>query len=293
MTVARASGKNRMASTVAYPLWNVSLILYIRTEDSMLTVMSLTENFSMFVSSTEVDGIANWRSADPAQASKGNSEDTDEATWIRTCSRSQLLDMASPDALFADFAAAYATRDGHRLASTICPEPPAYDPARLYNFRNGINQYSVKTDLQYKLQYNPAIRLDKREAAAWLEIFVAFHKFVGSLLHAEEQQNVNRSMDADWARVYEEWKEVVHLISRGYSNGPFAAWTIPCLYVSGKYLRVFAIKADEALASQRDHGLGFGDLQEEDALDPSSQNEKLEDAARQINRIFGLCSGDR
>lgn len=200
------------------------------------------------------------------------------------------------DVLFDDFATAHSDPsgpNGYLLATTISPEAPRHDPGRLYNFRNSINQFSVRTDLQYKLQYNPGLALDKKEAAAWLDVFSQHHKFVGSLLAAEELQNVGRTNEADWARVYEEWKDVVNALFRGYQNGALAAWTIPCLYVAGRYLRIFAIKADDKTASQRDSGMGFGGMQEEDAFDPSSKNDKLEDAARQINRIFGLCVGDR
>lgn len=200
------------------------------------------------------------------------------------------------DVLFDDFATAHSDPsgpNGYLLATTISPEAPRHDPGRLYNFRNSINQFSVRTDLQYKLQYNPGLALDKKEAAAWLDVFAQHHKFVGSLLAAEELQNVGRTNEADWARVYEEWKDVVNALFRGYQNGALAAWTIPCLYVAGRYLRIFAIKADYKIASQRDSGLVFGGMQEEDAFDPSSKNDKLEDAARQINRIFGLCVGDR
>ena len=203
--------------------------------------------------------------------------------------------MANNNSLFDDFATAYALprEAGNILATTICPEPPQYDPGRLYNFRSSMKEFSVRTDLQYKIQYNPAIRLEKKEANAWIDVFTVYHKFVGTLLAAEELQNVGRTKDADWPKAYEEWKEVVNTLYRGYQSGAFPAWTIPCLYVAGKYLRVFAIKADEKIARHRDSGLAFGGIQEEDAFDPNSENEKLEDAARQINRIFGLCIGDR
>lgn len=201
--------------------------------------------------------------------------------------------MSGIDVMFDDFATAHADENGILIATTISPEPPKYDPGRLYNFRNGVNQFSVKTDLQYRLQYNPVLRLDKKEAGAWLEVFTAYHKFVGTLLAAEELQNVGRSQEADWSKVYEDWKEVVNALFRGYQGNHFMGWTIPCIYVAGRYLRIFAIKADESIASQRESGLAFSGITEEDAFDPSSSNEKLEDAARQINRVFGLCIGDR
>ncbi|KXT16235.1 hypothetical protein AC579_6933 [Pseudocercospora musae] len=204
--------------------------------------------------------------------------------------------MANSDVMFEDFALAHedpSGPNGYLLATTISPEPPKHDPGRLYNFRNSVSQFSVRTDLQYKLQYNPALSLDKKEANTWLDIFTIYHKFVGTLLAAEEAQNVGKTNEADWAKVYEEWKEFVNALIRAYQTGILAAWTIPCLYVAVKYLRVFAIKADEKTNSQRDNGLAFGGLQEEDAFDPSARNEKLEDAARQTNRIFSLCHGDR
>lgn len=204
--------------------------------------------------------------------------------------------MANTDIMFEDFALAYqdpSAGNGYLLATTISPEPPKHDLGRLYNFRHSVNQFSVRTDLQYRLQYHHSLHLDKKESATWLDIFTVYHKFVGSLLHAEELQNVGRTNDADWTKVYEEWREVATTLLRGYQNNVLAAWTIPCLYVAVKYLRVFAIKADQRVASQRDSGVVFGGITEEDAFDPANANEKLEDAARQINRIFGICVGDR
>ncbi|KAK5128104.1 hypothetical protein LTR08_004196 [Meristemomyces frigidus] len=198
------------------------------------------------------------------------------------------------DSLWADFATAHNEEDGYLLATTISPEPPKHDPARLYNWQRWTNAYSVQTDLRYKLQYNPVLKLDKQEASTWLEVFTAHYAFTGKLLAAEEAQNAGKSREADWSAVYEAWKEVLNALHRGYSRTDFAAWTIPCLYVVGKYLRVFAIKADANAASQRDSSVAFGELQEEeDPYGAASKNEKLEDAARQINRIFALCLSDR
>ena len=64
------------------------------------------------------------------------------------------------------------------------------------------------------------------------------------------------------------------------------------LYITGKHLRVFAIKADEsAQAIGEDGAFSNGGLQEDIA--GGSKNEKLEDAARVINRMFTLCISDR
>lgn len=200
------------------------------------------------------------------------------------------------DTLFADFAQAYATNNGYLLSSTLSPSPPWTDPGRLYAFRNASNPHTLATDLRYKLRYNPDLQLDKKESQAWQETFAAFWKFVGILLAAEEAQNVGNAHEADWAGVYDGWKDVVNVLYRGYQANLYGAWTIPCLYNAGKFLRIFAIKADEkSAATQRDSGINFsaGGLQEEDMLGSESKNEKLEDATRQINRIFGLCISDR
>lgn len=197
------------------------------------------------------------------------------------------------DNIFADFATAQTTEQGYLLASTISPEPPSNDPARLYSFNRSTNAHSVETDLRYKLKYNPEIKLHKQEAAAWLEVFVAFYKFTDKLLAAEEAANTVHGSSAGWSAVYDSWKDVVNTLLRGYSNGTFEAWTIPCLYVAGKYLRIFAIKADDSTASLRDSGMAYGGIQEEDAFGSGGKHEKLEDAARQINRIFGICISDR
>jgi hypothetical protein len=89
--------------------------------------------------------------------------------------------------------------------------------------------------------------------------------------------------------VYEAWKELTNMLHRGYTNCNFESWTVPCLYVVGKYLRVFAIKADEGAANNNSASTSFQD----DFNPESEKNEKLEDAARQLNRIFNLCLSDR
>ena len=92
--------------------------------------------------------------------------------------------------------------------------------------------------------------------------------------------------------MYETWKDVVNQVNRGYGPGQFQAWTVPLLYVAGTFLRNFAIKADKAAAKTRDNvtfNVGFQD----DIVDAMGKNDKLEDAARHINRLFSLCQQDR
>jgi hypothetical protein len=94
---------------------------------------------------------------------------------------------------------------------------------------------------------------------------------------------------ASWTKVYEAWKELTNALLRGYTNCGFEAWTVPCLYVAGKYIRIFAIKADEATGASTGSVNNFQD----DFNPEAEKNEKLEDAARQLNRVFQLCLSDR
>lgn len=84
---------------------------------------------------------------------------------------------------------------------------------------------------------------------------------------------------------------MTNALHRGYTNGGFKAWTVPCLYVAGKFLRIFAIKADEELESSSSSNFEGGFQEEENP--EAGKNVKLEDAARTLNRLFQLCIADR
>jgi len=134
--------------------------------------------------------------------------------------------------------------------------------------------------------------IPKPEGHAWVDVFVAYWTVICKLQTTKAFTDQIESQIVQWSRVYDAWKDVANALIRGYSNGAFASWTIPCLYVAGKYLRIFAIKADEQAAMTKGDvtfDAGFQD----DTTDTLSKNEKLEDAARQINRIFSLCLSDR
>lgn len=195
--------------------------------------------------------------------------------------------------VFEDFRLAHRQQNGYLLASTISPVPPKGDGGRLYDFLKSSNAFDIQTDARYEITYHSGIKLPKQEGNLWVDVFVAYYKAVRAIIAVEEASRSLRIQRAtDLKAVYAAWKEVANALVRGYSSGAFASWTIPCLYVAGKYLRVFAIKADEQITSSRDAG-AFNDGLQEDAVDAMSRNEWLEDAARQINRIFGLCISDR
>lgn len=78
---------------------------------------------------------------------------------------------------------------------------------------------------------------------------------------------------------------------RGYTNHGFEAWTLPCLYVMGKHLYVYAIKSDEEKAksptTERDISMA-------DDFDPEMEKYKqLRDSEQVLKRIFTLCLSDR
>ena len=198
------------------------------------------------------------------------------------------------DRVFTTFARALEEQNGYLLAETISPVPPKDDSGRLYAIHRGANAFSVQGDVRRAIG---PLRLDKQEANAWVDVYVAYWKAVGEILAAEEAQNVGKTSrsntgGADWSKVYDAWKDLLNAVRRGYQVQMFDAWTIPCLYITTKYLRVFAIKADDSARERKDSDAfktGFGD----DMMDDEAGNERLEDAARQINSIFGLCLSDR
>lgn len=75
---------------------------------------------------------------------------------------------------------------------------------------------------------------------------------------------------------------------RGYEKYGLEVWTVPCLYLVGKYTRIFAIKADESADNS-----GTATSFQDDFNPEAEKNEKLEDAARTLNRVFQLCLSDR
>ena len=95
---------------------------------------------------------------------------------------------------------------------------------------------------------------------------------------------------ASLVAVFTAWKKVANALIRGYSSSAgIPAWTLPCLYTVGKYLRTFAIKADIEAVSQGASSFGFQD----DVAADIEKNAHLEEAARIINRMFTLCLSDR
>lgn len=191
------------------------------------------------------------------------------------------------DSVFRDFRRAHLDRSGPLLATTITPIAPPEDLNRLRRIFSVSNAFTIQQEIRSGLlaHTNTELRFSKPEGNAWVDVYVAYWKAVGEIIALEE------NLKSGWVGVYEAWKEVTNAVIRGYSNGGFESWTIPCLYVTGRFLRIFAIKADGQLRER--NGGEFNAGMQDDIAGELGKNEKLEDAARIINRIFTLCISDR
>lgn len=94
-----------------------------------------------------------------------------------------------------------------------------------------------------------------------------------------------------WTKVFDAWKELCTALYRGYTNYGFENWTLPCLYTAGRYLRIFAMRADQENSQGSDES-NAAMLQ--DDFDPDAEKSShMEDCARVLNRMFTLCLSDR
>lgn len=197
------------------------------------------------------------------------------------------------DSHFADFERSYYTGNGEALSASLSPIAPDGRPGHLREFYKSTNSHSVRADIERKFGWRSRSPVrDEKEATAWVDIFVAYWTAIGYINSAEDAQRRGQDFDAGWAKVYEAWKDLTQVLIRGYSGAGIGAWTLPCLYAVGKHLRIFAIKADEFSANSAVETTVKSVFQD-DIVSDAGQNEKLEDAARIINRIFQLCFSDR
>lgn len=186
------------------------------------------------------------------------------------------------------FKNAYINGSGSDLAAVLTPIAPPEDPNRLRSFYQLSNAASVSLDLPYALFHGKSgksPKLPKAEQNAWVDIFVVYWEAVGEILKCE-----NGDPGASVVAVFNAWKKVANALIRGYSGSSgLPAWTLPCLYTVGKYLRTFAINADVEAASQGSASFGFQD----DISADVEKNANLEESARIVNRMFTLCLSDR
>ncbi|KAJ5807757.1 hypothetical protein N7474_009026, partial [Penicillium riverlandense] len=183
------------------------------------------------------------------------------------------------------FRDAYLHGSGPALAAVVTPIAPPEDPDRLHAFYQFSNPAYLTKDLHFHLFHGKNLKVSKAEQNAWVDIFAAYWEAVGEVLKCED-----RHPGASVVAVFNAWKKVANAVIRGYSSSSgLPAWTLPCLYTVGKFLRTFALKADVEAASQGSTGFGFQD----DVAADVDKNANLEEAARIINRMFTLCLNDR
>jgi hypothetical protein len=228
---------------------------------------------------------------------------------------------------FKEFATAWSEKDGYRLSRTLSPDLPT---ERLRKIWRSQNEHDIKGALRRGLQNSGAALegLVNNETQGWVEVYIAYWKAVGDILAARESSSDNskvglsfilsqpivfawgwsarrrcydiewmltvlQSSQVVWDKACDAWRDLLIVLIRGYQNHGFEAWTIPCLYVVGRHLRLFSIKADE----ERSINNSFDDntaTNFQDDVDPETgKHEKLEECARVLNRMFMLCATDR
>ena len=196
------------------------------------------------------------------------------------------------DTLARDYHHALQTFNGHLLAATISPIAPPHYLNRLDAIFHASNSASTQQDVSYALTkhaHRSITKEDRQTLDCWTEIYVAYWHAAGAILAAQSPDTIK----PDWGKVYETWKDLANAVIRGYSNGFLENWTLPVLYIVGRHLRVFAIKADDSKKSIEGEASFNTDGLQDDIAGDFGKNQNLEDAARVVNRMFTLCISDR
>lgn len=197
--------------------------------------------------------------------------------------------------VLTDFYAAIHTQNGYALAASLTPAAPVNVPNRLRDIVQSCDAYSVLNLVHSAVL---GLHLPQDATTAWTEIYVAYWKAVKELLTVEQAQssstyNVDsKGTAANRSTIYEAWSDLDSAIYRAYQRSILPAWTLPCAYSTARYLRLFAIKADEEAQGTKTNGITANFSFNEDAVDDSIGHKTLEDAARKLNRSFALCLND-
>jgi COP9 signalosome complex subunit 12 len=193
------------------------------------------------------------------------------------------------EAFFQVFRKAQTTGDGKLLGSTLIPNELQTVPYSLKGFYQDANVASVYKEINSNLLYGNSSgpKLTNSEIKAWTEIYVSFWKAAGEIVDTSRSRG-----ETDWVKVYEAWRELTNNLQRGYSTFGFEAWTIVCLYEVAKYLRIFAIKADEYLVKKKG-SVSLNAAYSDDMVVDNNMNVKLSDATMLLQKLFNLCLQDR
>ncbi|KZZ90794.1 COP9 signalosome complex subunit 12 [Moelleriella libera RCEF 2490] len=190
--------------------------------------------------------------------------------------------------IIEDFAKAHALHNGYLLAQTISPVAPNNEPHRLRRIWQSANTYSLREEIKRCIKSHNSLKasLSADEINGWVEVYSAYWNALGEILAGENGKS-------SWTNVYDAWKELTSMLIRGYNNAGFEAWTIPSLYMVGKYLRLFAIKSDYERNRAADDNPGSSSLMQDD-FDPELEKQgQLRDCEQHLKRIFTLCLNDR
>lgn len=192
------------------------------------------------------------------------------------------------DWLSSEFRDAYTNGDGQKLADILLPPSHSQNIAALYTFYQTCNEHNIDDSLRYIFQGQGASRLSisKPELKAWTEIFSAFWRFLGEAITNAVDSKVRR-------RRYDAWKTMTNAMIREFNSGNIEAWALPCLYVAGRWLRAFAIEADQEEREEGKDASTITAMDSDDIAATMAQNDTLSDAARVINRMFTICINDR
>ena len=186
--------------------------------------------------------------------------------------------------ILVGFQKAYLRGSGPELAETLSPVASRIPQTRQeLEYRPWIGNNEIRQRLsEFVALHTP---FTKSESTAWADVYSAYWNALTEILRSENSQ------EGSAVNVYEAWKEVALALIKGYSSNAFAAWTVPCLYMVGRYVRAFAQHADEA--APKGQSTGFDASMKDDITSDANRNMKLEDAARVINRAFTICISDR
>ena len=191
------------------------------------------------------------------------------------------------DKIFRDFHEAHTIGSGPLLSATLIPTASPEDPDRLRRIASSIGGSNAQSIIRSGLlaHANTEVRLSKVEGNAWVDVYVAYWRAIREIVALED------GFRYDWSHVYSAWRDVTNMLIKGYNSGGFESWTVPCLYVVARNLRIFAIKADITGASNgaMSYENGFQDEESGDV----GKNKHLSEAAGILSRIFTLCLSDR
>ncbi|KAF2492353.1 hypothetical protein BU16DRAFT_111265 [Lophium mytilinum] len=194
--------------------------------------------------------------------------------------------------LIERFQLCIAEGNGTELAEIFSTKAPASNPGLFYDLRQGSNAQQIEDYIHYTITPRNGFPFDSAEVNAWTEVFVNYWKAVGELISLHESTDQGKLRDGQFGEVYDVWKAYTNSLIKHHNSSVLPFWTIPCLYKALTELRTYAIKADEQSVNTKGN-VTFNTGLQDDIVSSVGKNEKLEDYARVLNRVFNMCLQDR